>query len=120
MNKLTDEQVKQASSISYDAKGNVTSVRPMTKPRQIQRRVLRDETPATDATPADAPTEKPRPARTVIDDVRDAIGLLDRNDKNAWTKERKPRVEAIEAVLGTPVTDDQRDAAWALINEAKE
>lgn len=44
-------------------------------------------------------------------EIVEAIGRLDRDVPGNWTADGKPWVEAIEAVLGRPVTAAQRDAA---------
>ena len=48
--------------------------------------------------------------------IVDAIARLDPKDRSLWSgrgKSRKPRVDAIEAVLGYDITAAERDAAWA-------
>ena len=48
--------------------------------------------------------------------IVDAIRKLDPKDPSLWSgrgKSRKPRVDAIEAVLEYDITADERDAAWA-------
>ena len=49
--------------------------------------------------------------------IRDAIGRLDPKNPEHFTTGRdpKPRVEAIEAILGTDITAGQRDATWAAV-----
>ncbi|MBI2397736.1 MAG: hypothetical protein HYV17_08050 [Xanthomonadales bacterium] len=99
----------RVSSRTYDKTGKLIAVREMTRPREIQRRRVTSEVESV------ATALAPAPPRTVADDIRDAIGLLDPNDANAWTQTGKPKVEAIETVLGVPITEEQRDAVWASI-----
>lgn len=45
--------------------------------------------------------------------IEAAIGILEfRGDKAAYTKSGKPRVRALEAVLGADISAAERDAAW--------
>jgi hypothetical protein len=52
---------------------------------------------------------QPEPA---IDDVIEAIEIL--NPKTDFAKNGKPKVEAIEAVLGQNISAETRDKAWEL------
>ena len=45
-----------------------------------------------------------------------AIGKLDRDDKDLWTNDGRPQVKAIEDVLGSAVSAQERDAAWEMVN----
>ena len=63
------------------------------------------------AGPADA-------AETRHGAIVDATGRLDPEDPSLWSgrgKSRRPRVAAIEAVLGHDITAAERDAAWATV-----
>ena len=46
-----------------------------------------------------------------------AIGRLDRDDLNAWTTGGRPKVGALESVLGAGITSAERDAAWAEVGD---
>ena len=50
--------------------------------------------------------------------IAGAIEGLDRADESKWTKSGKPTTEALEAVLGFSVTADERDAAYAAMEES--
>ena len=50
--------------------------------------------------------------------IADAIARIDRADESKWTKAGKPTTEALEAVLGFAVTADERDAAWAKMEDS--
>ena len=41
-----------------------------------------------------------------------AIRSLDREDESLWTRDGKPRVDALERALGYDITAADRDAAW--------
>ena len=45
----------------------------------------------------------------------DAVRGLDRDDRSLWTQSGAPKVEALEAVLGSDVAAGERDAAWAAV-----
>ncbi len=53
-------------------------------------------------------------------DIVDAIGELDPEDEELWTQGGKPQVEALEALLGYPVSGKQRDEAWNIFKKASE
>jgi hypothetical protein len=55
------------------------------------------------------PAQQPEPA---IDDVIEAIEIL--NPETDFAKNGKPKVEAIEAVLGQNISGETRDKAWEL------
>lgn len=59
--------------------------------------------------------QQPEPA---IDDVIEAIEIL--NTETDFAKNGKPKVEAIEAVLGQNIDADIRDKAWELYQKEKE
>lgn len=48
-----------------------------------------------------------------LQDIRDAIANLDREDESLWTSSGKPKTEAISAALGWNVSAMERDAAMA-------
>ena len=56
-----------------------------------------------------AQTQQPEPA---IDDVIEAIEIL--SPETDFAKSGKPKVEAIESVLGQNINADTRDKAWEL------
>ena len=60
---------------------------------------------------ASAPEPAPEPAPG-LDDIVEAIGRLDRDDRSLWTRRGPPRVDAIEALLGRQITAAERNAAW--------
>ncbi len=62
-----------------------------------------------------AQTHQPEPA---IDDVIEAIEIL--NPETDFAKNGKPKVEAIEAVLGQNISADTRDKAWELYQKELE
>ncbi len=47
------------------------------------------------------------------DDIAAAVGRVDPTDRSLWTRDGKPRVDAVEALLGRDITTAERDAAWA-------
>ena len=62
-----------------------------------------------------AQTQQPEPA---IDDVIEAIEIL--NPETDFAKNGKPKVEAIEAVLGQNISAETRDKAWELYQKELE
>lgn len=48
-----------------------------------------------------------------ISNIRDAIGMLDSKNPEHYTTDGKPRVSAIEQVMGDDITQDERDEAMA-------
>lgn len=85
------------SSITYDADGNVLDSEPCTQGHPGQ--------PQTVAVSPDG----------WIEAIAAVIKKLDRDDASLWIRSGKPRVESIEALFGQPITQSERDAAWALI-----
>jgi len=61
--------------------------------------------PAKTVVPVEAPTDK-------LQQIVDAIGLLDESNKNHFTGQGIPRVEALTEILGFEVTAADRNAAW--------
>ena len=51
--------------------------------------------------------------------IEDAIRRLDPDDPTLWTGGGKPRVEAVEALLGHQISSDERDAAWETVEAVK-
>ena len=49
-----------------------------------------------------------------------AIGELDPDNPEHFTKGGKPEVKALEAILGFDITAAERDAAWAAFQEGGE
>ena len=60
-------------------------------------------------------------AGTVASDViEDAIGILEfKGDQAQYTKAGKPRVKALESILGADISAAERDAAWKLYKTPK-
>lgn len=55
---------------------------------------------------------KPADAEALTAAIVDAIGQLDKDKAENWTKGGVPQVGAIEAVLGYEISAGERDAAW--------
>lgn len=55
--------------------------------------------------------------RALVDDIVDALATMDLADDEIMTKNKGPKVAAIEAVLGFPITEADRDQAWQLFNQ---
>jgi len=51
-----------------------------------------------------------------MEDIIEAINLLDDDNDDHWTSDNKPQVKALEEILGKDITADQRDEAFKLIN----
>lgn len=66
---------------------------------------------ATKATAAPETSKTPPPPAS-LDDIIEAIDQL--NPETDFVKSGKPKVEAIEAVLGQNISADTRDKAWEL------
>ena len=73
--------------------------------------------------PRIAPVDHPEPVELVDDapafvptasgdDLIDAIGQLDPDNEAYWTSDGKPRVGAIESVIGRNIDASERDLAW--------
>ena len=87
-------------------------------PKNTDERVLRrlwrsEKIELEEWTPA-----KREPARVKVEISREekvaaAVKSMDRNNKALWTKGGKPRVEAIEKIVGFDITMAERDAAHA-------
>ena len=66
--------------------------------------------------PSPAPKPKPSPApKPKGDPIVAAIRSLDTDDRSLWTRSGKPRVSAVEDVLGRDITAAERDKAWAAV-----
>jgi len=50
----------------------------------------------------------------IIDEIVQAIGMLDPESEDDWTKAGLPDVRALETSIGKEITAAQRDEAWAL------
>ena len=61
---------------------------------------------------------QPQQSEPAIDDVIEAIEIL--NPETDFAKNGKPKVEAIEAVLGQNISADSRDKAWELYQKELE
>ncbi len=60
------------------------------------------------------PEDGPEPsAGDPRDEIADAVGRVDPTDRSLWTADGKPRVDAVEAILGRDINTAERDAAWA-------
>lgn len=61
----------------------------------------------------DAPDESTKPDGDVgIDDIVQAIGLLNPDEDGQFTQGGKPEVKALEELLGQDISAAQRDEAW--------
>lgn len=58
---------------------------------------------------------KPTDPEEMTAAIVEAIGKLDKDSAEAWTKGGAPQVSAIEAELGFQISGEQRDQAWAKI-----
>ena len=55
-----------------------------------------------------------------VDRLVELIGELPPKDnKTVWTSDNKPKTEALEKLLGEPVSAAQRDEAWKVYQENK-
>ncbi|WP_339859129.1 hypothetical protein [Pseudohongiella acticola] len=61
--------------------------------------------------------DEPNTDRTLVEDIADVIGALDRSDDDNWTQAGPPKVAVVEAALGFQITEADRDQAWQLFNE---
>lgn len=50
--------------------------------------------------------------KSVCSNIKRAISKLDVNDSDLWTSKNVPTTEAIESVLGVPVSASERNEAW--------
>ena len=50
-----------------------------------------------------------------IEDVINAIELLDEDDESNWLGDGKPRVEALETLVGRDISATERDIAWKMV-----
>lgn len=72
------------------------------------------EAGAIDATPEEITTQKaPADEAARLAAVVAAIGKLDPANPGQWLTDGKPKVDALSAITGWPVTAADRDAAWA-------
>lgn len=49
--------------------------------------------------------------------IIEAIGQLEKQNQELWTKDGKPQVPAIEEILGDNITAAERNDAWEQINK---
>ncbi len=77
----------------------------------IDRGFAQSATKAT-AAPETSKTPPPPPPSASLDDIIEAIDQL--NPETDFAKNGKPKVEAIEAVLGQNIDAEARDKAWEL------
>lgn len=78
----------------------------------IDRGFAQSATKATAAPETSKTPPPPPPSPASLDDIIEAIDQL--NPETDFAKSGKPRVEAIEAVLGQNISADTRDKAWEL------
>lgn len=52
-----------------------------------------------------------------LEAITDAIVGLDEEDESLWMGDGRPKVEAVTAAFGASVTADERDAAWASLQD---
>ena len=64
------------------------------------------------------PPARPDEAADVARAIEAAIGRLDAGDAALWTRDGRPQVTAIEAVLGWGISAGERDAVWATLQVA--
>lgn len=53
--------------------------------------------------------------KSVTSNIKRAISKLDVNDASLWTSKKGPTTEAIESVMGVPVSASERNEAWKQI-----
>lgn len=72
--------------------------------------------------PASSTQPNPGPDDPIarLADITMAIGMLDKNDKTAWTKDGRPNTNALSELLGWIVNGAERDQAWADLNKPRE
>lgn len=70
------------------------------------------------AAPETSKTPPPPPPPASLDDIIEAIDQL--NPETDFAKSGKPKVEAIEAVLGQNIDAEARDKAWELYQKELE
>jgi len=87
------------------AAGELNELEPGTRPRDIYE-------PASSAEERQAATNQ-----AALEPIVAVISQLDPQDSDLWTKNRGPKVSAIEAQLGQSITEAERDNAWQLFNE---
>ena len=85
----------------------------------IDRGFAQSATKATTAAPETSKTPPPPPSPPAsLDDIIEAIEIL--NPETDFAKNGKPKVEAIEAVLGENIDAEARDKAWELYQKELE
>lgn len=67
---------------------------------------------------ADAPEPPAPPIREQV--IADAMAQLNPETKTHWDDNGKPSLKALSKITDSVVTADERDAAWAKLNPAKE
>ena len=79
----------------------------------IDRGFAQSATKTTTAAPETSKTPPPPPPLSAsLDDIIEAIEIL--NPETDFAKNGKPKVEAIEAVLGQNISAETRDKAWEI------
>ena len=85
----------------------------------IDRGFAQSATKTTTAAPETSKTPPPPPPLSAsLDDIIEAIEIL--NPETDFAKNGKPKVEAIEAVLGENIDAEARDKAWELYQKELE
>lgn len=85
----------------------------------IDRGFAQSATNETTAAPETSKTPPPPPPLSAsLDDIIEAIEIL--NPETDFAKNGKPKVEAIEAVLGENIDAEARDKAWELYQKELE
>lgn len=74
--------------------------------------------------PDEPRAQQPAPVANLVDQainqVVEAIGSIDPNDRELWTKQSGPKLSALQEILGDAVTDDVRAAAWEIYKSTQE
>lgn len=110
MPKYTVESPLDHDGKRYEVGGSVTMEADQAK-HLVDSGVL-----STSKDKADPP---PTPDPATVEQIVEAIGKLDKENKDHWMKSGAPQVKALEAVLDNlTVSAADRDAAWANYQEA--
>ena len=52
-----------------------------------------------------------------VEEIIEAIGLLEADNADNWTADNKPQVKALEGLLGKDITAEQRDEAFEISSQ---
>lgn len=52
-------------------------------------------------------------------EIQKAISRLNLDERHQWTKDGKPRVVALESILGRQISERDRDSAWTMMKTAQ-